>query len=112
MSGGSVPLSRLDRRLRILSASSFPRVLTGIWPKSLTPGSRTATTLEPSKLQLIPTQVVHNGVSASQLTLWPCGTTEMKSRRAFLSESMSAIVRSVKINEMKSNAAQNIGGFI
>lgn len=56
MSDGRLPLSRLDRRLRILRESSFPSVLAGIGPKSPTPGSLRAITCVWFKSHFTPIQ--------------------------------------------------------
>jgi hypothetical protein len=70
MSAGMLPLRRFDRRLRIARASNFPIVLAGIGPYRPTPGSRTESTREPSRVQFMPTQV-QTEVAGFQLIFRP-----------------------------------------
>jgi len=67
ISEGRFPLRRLERRLRTLRASNFPRVLAGIGPTSPTPGSRREATRVPSEVHLMPTQDVQIEVAGFQL---------------------------------------------
>lgn len=91
MSDGRLPLSRLARRLRILSAPSFPSVLAGIGPDSPTPGSRRVSTWVWFESHLTPIQEVQIGVARFQLSFRPWGTVTEKLRRACLSEFRSAV---------------------
>lgn len=70
-SDGKFPLRRLDLRLRAVSASSFPKVLAGIGPKSPVPGSRRAITRVGFLEQVIPTQEVQIGELAVQFSFLP-----------------------------------------
>lgn len=71
ISEGRFPLRRLERRLRTLKASNFPRMLAGMGPTSPTPGSRSSSTRVPSGLQVMPTQDEQIGVTALQLSFRP-----------------------------------------
>lgn len=57
-SDGILPLNRLARRLTIESASSFCRMLDGIWPLNPTPGRRSEVTRVPFGLHETPTHEV------------------------------------------------------
>lgn len=90
MSEGKLPLSRLERRLRIFSAPSFPSVLAGIGPDSPTPGSRRATTSVWFESHVTPIQA-QMGVAEFQLSFRPWGTVAEKLKRTCLSEFRSAV---------------------
>lgn len=106
-SDGSFPVKRLFRRLRMVSASSFPKVLTGIRPTNPRPGSLRTVTRVPFESQETPIQEVQTGVLEFQLSLRPWGTAAAKSRRASLSTLRSAILSEARNrNNNKGNAAK------
>jgi len=93
MSAGRFPLSRLERRLIIFTASSLPSVLDGMVPTSPTPGSRTVTTRVPFSLQVMPSQDLHTEVDGFHAKFRRWGIALAKSRRACLSELRSAMTK-------------------
>ena len=108
MSAGRFPLSRLERRLIIFTASSLPSVLDGMVPTSPTPGSRTLTTRVLFSLQVMPTQDVQTEVDGFHIRFRRCGTALAKSRRACLSELRSAIARGKRIIVTKRKDATEV----
>ena len=92
ISEGRFPVRALDRRLRILRASSVPKVLGGMEPKSPTPGRWRPITRVPFELQVIPTQVLQIGVEAFQLSFRIWGTAAANLRRACISVFRSAVI--------------------
>ena len=92
ISKGRVPFKKLDLRLKIRRASSFPIVFGGIGPNSPRPGRWMAITLVPSLLQVMPTQEVQIGTVEFQFSFRTCGTAEANRSRASESEVRSAVV--------------------
>lgn len=91
-SEGRSPPSKLERRLRVTSASSRPNVFSGSGPSKPNPGRRSAITRVESEVQVTPGQEVHTDELVFQLSLRAWGTELAKSRSASLSELSSAII--------------------
>lgn len=113
ISDGRLPLRKLDRRLRIVSSSSFPRVLAGMGPYNPTPGSRRAITRVPFGSHDTPPQEEQIGELDLQLIFRLCGTTAAKFRRACLSILRSAMVcETRKRNKSTVNGAKELCSFM
>lgn len=110
MSAGRFPLSRLDLRLMILTASSLPSVFDGMVPTSPTPGSRTLTTRVLSSLQVMPTHDSQTEVVGFHVRFRRWGIALAKSRRACLSELRSAITKGKRITMTKRKEMSEVEG--
>ena len=92
ISEGRDPLRKLDLRLKILRASSFPIVFNGIGPNRPWPGRWIAITRVPSSLQVMPTQEEQMGSVEFQFSFLTCGTAEANWRSAWASDFKSAVI--------------------